>query len=256
MLYYEHSFLAVCAFMGNQDVDGLLKQFIQNAIAQEPESSGRIAAVDCIIALADQLPGILSELRLDAGLRVYYYDALKRTEKSLNRTIQKFPQTYNLELAEAGAELVRKKFVNWYNLILKRDCIDLWREQKNRPKPVELDRPIGEDGDLVGDIVADSDNPSPLEKAIQEENKRILQEVRHDFDKWLRELEDCRSNQHPSCNCGELYRRRILREPPQRWNDIARELNIPFGTITAHWHNHCKPLLREIAERFGYKLED
>jgi hypothetical protein len=256
MLYYEHSFLAVCAYMGNQDVDGLLKQLIQKAIAQQPGSPGRIADVDCIIALAEQLPGILTEHRLDAGLRVYYDDALKRTERSLNKTIQKFPQTYNLELDEAESALVRKKFVSWYNLILKRDCIDLWRERKNRPKPVELDRPIGEDGDLVGNNIADPDNLSPLELAIIEENKRILQEVMRDFDKWLRELEDCRSNQHPSCNCGELYRRRIGTEPPEKWKDIAKALGVKQVTITTHWYRRCEPLLREIAERFGYKLED
>ncbi len=250
MLSYEHSFLAVCAFMGNQDVDGLLKQFIQNAIAQEPESSGRIAAVDCIIALAEQLPGILSELRLDAGLREYYDDALKRTEKSLYKTLQKFPQTYNLELAEAQSELVRKKFVNWYNLILKRDCIDLWRERKNRPKTVELDRPIGEDGELLGDIIADPDNPSPLEKAIQEENKRFW------LEKCLPELEDCASEKYPACNCGEIYRRRILTKPPEKWKDIALALGVERGTITAHWHRRCKPLLRRIAEKFRDKLED
>ena len=40
-------------------------------------------------------------------------------------------------------------------------------------------------------------------------------------------------------------------DPPQTQKDIAEELKVPLGTLTAHWNRKCKPLLRKIYQELS-----
>ncbi len=257
MLDYEHSFFLRIVPMSRQEqLDKLLVQYLQQAIAPDADSEERTKAADSLFYLAEQLPNVLTQERLDAGLRAYYDDALLKTQASIHKTIENFPEKYQLDIHSANAEMVRKKFVNWYNLILKRDCIDLWRASKKR-RTVELDSPFGEDGETTrGDVTPDTSKPEPLEATIQEERQRNLQKAIAYLDSDPNEeLLSCASDEYPACNCRAIYRMR-RQEPPKTWQEIADVLGVKRGTVTAHWHRRGKPLIREIAQRFGCETEE
>ncbi len=46
-----------------------------------------------------------------------------------------------------------------------------------------------------------------------------------------------------------------LEQPPKKWEDITKTLNVPYGTLTPHWYRRCEPLLKEIANKFGFDAE-
>lgn len=258
MLDYEHSFFPRIVPMSRQEqLDELLVQYLQQAIAPDADSEERTKAADSLFYLAEQLPNVLTQERLDAGLRLYYDEALSRTRRSIARNIQNFPVIYNLDINSADTETVRQQFVKWFNLILRRKAIEIWRARKNRPKPVELDSPFGEDGETTrGDVTPDTSKPEPLEATIQEEQRRNLQKAIAYLDSDPdEELLRCASRKYPACNCRAIYRMR-RQEPPKTWQEIAKALGVDYGTVTAHWHKRGKPLIREITQRFGYEPEE
>jgi hypothetical protein len=152
---------------------------------------------------------------------------------------------------------VRVCFVRWYNKILKYDCIDKYRQARNKPKPLNLDQPVRKDGmSTIGDIIPDDKHLPPMEQSIADENKGrqqlLFDYIQKDPDNILH---DCFPQDYPGCNCWELCQRRLLTQPAEIWRQIAKTLNIPLGTVTAHWHRECKPLLKRIANQFGFDGE-
>jgi DNA-directed RNA polymerase specialized sigma24 family protein len=240
-----------------EELDGLVHGLILQALQHSPDTPQRRQAIDSLLALSEQLPGILTQKRLDKGLRPYYDEALSYTENSVRKSLDKFPGTYQLDLFNTEAAIVRRCFVRWYNRILKCDCRDLWRRKKNRPKPVSLDESIGEEGGVTrGEITADPGKLAPMDALMQAENQALLQTIiaylREDPDRKLR---DCLSARNRPYTGWELVRRRLLKYPPDKWKDIARELNVPYGTVTSDWERFCKPLLEQIRQQFGYEVE-
>ncbi len=240
-----------------EELDVLAHRLILQALQHSPGTKQRTQAIESLLALTEQLPGILTQQRLDTGLRPYYDEALRYTENSVRNTIERFPVTYKIDLFNTESAVVRKYFVRWYNLILKRDCRDLWRARKNRPKPVNLDESIGEEGGVTqAEITADPRSPVPMDALIQAENQAILQKII----KYLQEdpngeLRNCLSDKHRPYTGWELVERRLLKEPPDKWKDIAQNLNVSYGTVTSDWERYCKPLLEQIRQQFGYEVE-
>ena len=77
--------------------------------------------------------------------------------------------------------------------------------------------------------------------------------IKQDPDKKLRSLHP---KDNPACNCQVIAIRRYFKNPPDKFGDLARELNISVGTMTAHWHRRCKPILQEIAKELGYQSDE
>ncbi|NEO56644.1 MAG: sigma-70 family RNA polymerase sigma factor [Okeania sp. SIO3B5] len=135
-----------------------------------------------------------------------------------------------------------KSWINWYGLRLGYRIKDLYGEEKKKlQRETSLDAPISgsyNDANIpnLGDVIA-SNIPEPMETLIQE-----------DFEEKLLASEklDCHPKKYPQCNCREITKRRLLKNPPQQWEDIAQELDVPQGTVSSHWHRKCKPLLKEI----------
>jgi hypothetical protein len=46
-----------------------------------------------------------------------------------------------------------------------------------------------------------------------------------------------------------------LKDPPDKFKDIAQDLDMALGKVTSHWFDRCIPLLQEIAENFGYRSD-
>lgn len=240
-----------------EELDVLAHMLILQALQPSSDTKQRTQAIESLLALTAQLPGILSQNSLDTGLRPYYDDALQYTENSVRNTIDRFPGTYKIDLFNTESAVVRKYFVWWYNLILKRDCQDLWRARRNRPKPIDLDESIGDEGGVTrAEITADLRNPEPMDALMQSENQAILQKII----KYLQEdpngeLRNCLSDKHRPYTAWELIQRRLLKYPPDKWKDIVQELNVHYGTVTSDWERYCKPLLEQIRQQFGYEVE-
>jgi transcriptional antiterminator len=60
---------------------------------------------------------------------------------------------------------------------------------------------------------------------------------------------------YPECNCQFLILRLVLKEPPDKFKDLAEELKVNYNTLTSHWYRKCEPSLQEIAVTLGYKQE-
>ncbi len=129
-----------------------------------------------------------------------------------------------------------------YGLGLTYKILDLWREDKQKlQKETSINAPISggnNDGNTPTLVdVLNGEIPDPMETLIRE-----------DFEEKLLASEklDCHPRNYPQCTCREIARRRLLRNPPQKWEDIAQELGVLQGTVSSHWHRQCKPRLREI----------
>lgn len=240
-----------------EELDVLVHQLILQSLQHSLGTKQRTQAIESLLALSEQLPDILSQKRLDPPLRLYYDEALRYTENSVRNTIDRFPATYQLDLFNTESATVRKYFVRWYNLILKRDCQDLWRARRNRPKPVNLDESIGEDGGITrAEITPDPRNLEPMTALIQAENQAILKQIIEYLQQDPKgELRNCLSDKHRPYTGWELVKRRVLKYPPDKWKDIAQNLNVRYGTVTSDWERYCKPLLEQIRQQFGYEVE-
>jgi len=213
-----------------------------------------------ILALAiDQLPEV--KRYLNPGWQPYYEQALPTTQKDVQRNINKFPQISKLNMGDvdhkntSDSAQVRKCFINWVLMILKRDCHDVKR--KKRPIIVSTDTPIGKDGLTIEQTIDSrqtwnlNDIPTldDLDIIIAEEEFVENQKKVALIQSLLEEkLSNCYPAGCPQGNCYELVQRRLLRTPPQQWQEIAKELQTPYGTVTAHWNRKCKPLLSQIEQ--------
>lgn len=224
---------------------------------------------EALALMIDQWPVI--KRYLGQGWRPYYDEALPFTERDIQRNIRRFARTYHLNLAKVNcqnpdeAAQVRKCFINWVLMILKRDCFDVKR-RRNQITIVGLDDPIGQnpiDGDgtmTIGDTIDsnqtwDINQPpklSDLEELMAEEESLAKQRLAEKINSILEseELTNCYPEKYPQANCAELIRRRLLREPAQKWGNIAQELQTPYGTVTSHWHRRCQPIIANMEQIF------
>jgi hypothetical protein len=232
--------------MPNQEeLDRLLYRLIAQVLNPSSNDDEKVQARKSVISLTSQLPGILTQKTLDIGLRIYYDDAVIQTEEGIERNIKNFPQTYKLELSTASPSRLRKCWVRYYNLILKRKCIDLWRRKRNK-RPLELDG-------LPEGIEVPDPGLIPMEVIIEEENKKIYQKIKDYLEKDPDgELQGCLVKRNRNYSCWDLIKRRILKQPPDKWQDIVKEFNGLYGNITSDWHRYCNPLLKSIPAKFGY----
>lgn len=135
-----------------------------------------------------------------------------------------------------------------------------FREQ-SRQKPLSLDTPIAsEAGETFSDRL-----PSPFanfwelqgeieREQQQQKNVRIGVKLQDYIDRDPEgKLQNCHPKEHPCCHCQMLSQRLLLKHPPDRLSQIAKEFHIKYHTLNWHWHNKALPLLRSLAIEFGYK---
>jgi hypothetical protein len=230
--------------------DASLCQLIREAL-HSPEKAETLALA------IDQLPEV--KRYLDKGWLPYYDEALPVTERDVKRNINKFPQIYRLNLETTDCQnasetaIVRKRFISWVMMILSRDCYDVKRGQKNRPKTVSLSDPAGiNQGGTIEDTIPDTQSLSSLEIILAEEELQENQQQEKELKRLIESLV-CHPKGYPNCTCYELIQRRLLKTPPQQWMEIAIELEIPYGTVTAHWNRKCKQRLEEISKNSSNK---
>lgn len=203
----------------------------------------------------------ISEIKqyIGEGWLPYYDQALPVTSRDIQRNINRFPQLYRLNLKTtdchnpAEAAEVRKYFIKWAVMILKRDCQDIKRSRP--PRNYSMEEPIGsgERSLTRADIIPDL-RLSGIEALIVDELKCIGRQMREYIQKDPdSQLRTCHVRDRPDVNCQILLQLRFLSEPRLTLDDIAKRLQSPLQTIKSRLERSCLPLIKHIALELGYE---
>jgi DNA-directed RNA polymerase specialized sigma24 family protein len=231
--------------------NSLLCQLIRDALCNEQRAEALALAID-------QIPEI--KVYLGTGWLPYYDKALPTTIRDICKNIQRFPTMYKLDIQNLDcqnpqdAATIRKYFIKWVLIILRRDCYDVKRSQSNRPRQVSINEPIkSENGQrTVEDTIADPGITGIL-KLENEELKDIAQQIENyintDPDN---KLKNCHPRNNRDLNCQVLLRLKLLEQKTTK--EITQELNAREQTVYDRLRNSCLPLIKQITqEELGYK---
>jgi hypothetical protein len=191
-----------------------------------------------------QLPGLKKSVHQD------YPEALNRTFQWVSREIANF---------EPRQSSVSKSLVNWINGYLGWRIKDLYSPDKDAP--ISLDAPIAVDAgettrlELLPDFTL-----SGLDGMIESVQKETTLRIAIQLELYIEQdpegkLKNSYPRSYPECNCQFLSKRRVLKDPPDKFKDLAEELNVKYTTLNSHWDRKCEPSLQEIARTLGYKQE-
>jgi hypothetical protein len=236
-----------------------LRQLLEDVLRQSDKSNDWRRAMGRLLMYLQGLP----EFRRysQPNNPTYFLDALNKTWEWVSREIRTFtPRT----------DSVYQDLVRWINGYL------YWRikdgASQNPSIGLSLDRPIGEDesgaistwldristsGDLLGkDFMPPS--YSGLDAYITRLQTNSTQSVGLALENYIEQdpdqkLKKSHPRQHPDCNSKMLAQRILLKHPPDKLTDIAREFDANYQTLTSHWKLKTLPLLRDLATEFGYQ---
>jgi len=226
------------------DLDGRLSALIAE-IRQNPANSRKWrTAMNKLLLEIQQLPGLKKSVHQD------YPEALNRTFQWVSREIANF---------EPRPPSVSKSLVNWINGTLRRRIQDLYSPDKKAP--ISLDAPIAVDAgettrlELLPDFTL-----SGLDGMIESVQKETTRRIAIQLELYIEQdpegkLKNSYPRSYPECNCQFLSKRRVLKDPPDKFKDLAEELNVKYTTLNSHWDRKCEPSLQEIARTLGYKQE-
>lgn len=226
------------------DLDERLSALITE-ISQNPANSRKWrTAMHKLLLEIQQLPGLKKSAHQD------YPEALNRTFQWVSREIAKF---------EPRQSSVSKSLVNWINGYLGWRIQDLYSPDKDAP--LSLDAPLGVDaGETTRLELLPDPTLSGLDGMIESAQKETTQRIGLQLKLYIEQdpegkLKNSYPRSYPECNCQFLIMRRVLKEPADKFQDLAEELNVKRSTLTSHWYNKCEPSLEEIALTLGYKPE-
>lgn len=226
------------------DLDGRLSTLIAEVCHNPANSRKWRTAMNKLLLQIQQLPG------LKKSTHPNYPDALNLTLEWVSREIAKF---------EPRSPSVSKSFVNWINGYLGWRIQDLYSPDKDAP--ISLDAPIAVDAgettrlELLPDFTLRG-----LDGMIESVQKETTQRIGLQLELYIEQdpegkLRNSHPGSYPECNCQFLSMRRVLKEPPDKFQDLAKELNVKYTTLNSHWKRKCEPSLQEIALTLGYKQE-
>lgn len=226
------------------DLDRRLSALIAE-VRQHPAPSKKWrTAMNKLLLQIQQLPGLKKSSHPD------YPEALNRTFEWVSREIAKF---------EPRQSSVSKSLLNWINVYLGWRIKDLSSPDKDAP--ISLDAPIAVDAgettrlELLPDFTL-----SGLDGMIESVQKETTQRIGLQLELYIEQdpegkLKNSYPRSYPECNCQFLSKRRVLKEPPDKFKDLAKELNVKYTTLNSHWDRKCEPSLQEIARTLGYEQE-
>lgn len=149
--------------------------------------------------------------------------------------------------------------IYYYISLNAKQLKDLYSPDKDAP--ISLDAPIAVDAgettrlELLPDFTL-----SGLDGAIAIAQKETTQRIGLQLELYIEQdpegkLKNNYPRSYPECNCQFLSKRRVLKDPPHKFQDLAEELNVNYTTLNSHWKRKCEPSLQEIARTLGYKQE-
>ncbi len=184
----------------------------------------------------------------------------KDTNNISGKYLRQFIKKFEIDTSNGSANLIRLNFVRRFNRILKNRITDIYRQLKKQP--ISLDISVSPDNysiTLLDTISSDETLTgidaiiaSELEERVTNIGQKIWNYIKQDPEHKLR---NCHPREHVNGNCQELAIRLLLKNPPDSLTDIAKDLDINYQTLNAHWKRRCLPLLREIGQNFGYGQE-
>ena len=226
------------------DLDRRLSALIAE-VRQHPAPSKKWrTAMNKLLLQIQQLPGLKKSSHPD------YPEALNRTFEWVSREIAKF---------EPRQSSVSKSLLNWINVYLGWRIKDLSSPDKDAP--ISLDAPIAADiGKITRLELLPDFTLSGLDGMIESAQKETTQRIGLQLELYIEQdpegkLKNSYPRSYPECNCQFLSKRRVLKEPPDKFKDLAKELNVKYTTLNSHWDRKCKPSLQEIARTLGYEQE-
>lgn len=218
--------------------DQRLYQLIENFCLQGSNKIKRSRAFAPLLAELKKLPG----LKKPTSYHPEYEDILQETWALVAQKIctEFDPQGKNL----------RNSLTLWINekLRLKYKVMDLFSTKRKPPEPTSTDASGSSDDSqplTLKDLIA-APGSDPMEQMLEKEEQERQQKLK----KAIEEL-NCPSQKYPQCTCGEIAKRHILKQPPDKIAKIARDLELNYQTVHSHWRRNCKPLLAEIWKQFN-----
>lgn len=190
--------------------------------------------------------------------------------EALNLTLEWVSR--NIDQFKPSSGSVTQDLMRWVNGYLKWRIRDLYSPDliyyelvRNGFAPIELDKPVGEQGSNCTPVVNLTPDPqgweSVLEQQIETLQKRDQERVGWRITQYIKSdphgiLRDCHPRHHPDCHCQEMVVRLHLQEPCETIRAIANRYSINEQTLYTHWRDKCLPLLHIIALRFDPQIKD
>jgi len=226
------------------DLDRRLSALIAE-VRQNPANSRKWrTAMNKLLLEIQQLPGLKKSVHQN------YPAALNLTLEWVSREIAKF---------EPRPPSVSKSLVNWINGYLVWRIKDLYSPDQDAP--ISLDAPLAVDAGETTRLELFPDfRLSGLDGMIENAQKETIQRIGLQLELYIEQdpegkLKNSYPRSYPECNCQFLSKRRVLKDPPDKFRDLAKELKVNYTTLNSHWNRKCEPSLQEIARTLGYKQE-
>lgn len=205
----------------------------------------RRKALNRLLTQVQQLPGLIKSSHPD------YLEALNRTWEWFSKNLDDFqPRPPSIEVA----------LVRWINGYLYWRIQDLYRGDRYS---LSIDVLSYGDEDLNPlDVLADTGFNTPtltgLDGYIQQLQQQDTQRIGCLLERAIEQdtsgkLRNCHPKAHPHCHCLYLSQRLRLKDPPDKLAEVARDLNVNYQALVAHWKRKCMPMLQEIALSLGYQ---
>ncbi|MCA1994111.1 MAG: hypothetical protein LDL41_19000, partial [Coleofasciculus sp. S288] len=204
-------------------------------------------ALNRLLIQIQRLPGLARSNHPD------YFDALNRTWQWLSQTIQNF---------EPRPPSYQESLVKWINGYLYWRIRDLYVPDDRIPRTFDELLGGGEAGQAYLEQLSTTGASLPnstgidgyIEQLQREEKQRIgLELERYIEDDPDGKLQKCHPRASSQCNCQFLSQRCSLKNPPDKFTQLARELDVNYQVLVAHWKRKCLPLLQDIAVSLGYE---
>lgn len=198
-----------------------LKQLVAQACQYPPGSIGRQEKLNQIIFEIQRSKKIWVDSRIR---HEDYEDALQAAWIKFCQKISEYDPT-------------KGEVIDWFNGILKNKLLNA-RSQINKEQSRRVSTPPDKP-DPIGIVPAPKTSSEMLEDTLEwiERDSESLSKLH---------VRDC-----PHINCRMLLLRRL---PPDEmtWDNLAKELSKPIGTITAFYQRKCYPCLIAFAKKQGY----
>jgi hypothetical protein len=229
------------------EIESQLRQKLAAVLAAPLHSAVRAKAMSDLLRIVMQLPGIKKVNHQDYAL------ALNQTWEWMSRNIDEF---------QSSTDSLERDLVKWLNGYLYWRIHDIYHGIGDRQQPLSLDEHILDQGETYLDLLSESGfidlNLNNLNDHIQLLQQQEHQQIATQIEIWIqrdpdRQLQACYLRDRDRCNCQMISYRIIVKDPPDSFTAIAKDLNIPYQTLVAHWKRKCLPLLQAQAKNLGYE---
>lgn len=194
-------------------------------------------AMNRLLIEVPQLPGLIRFSDSE------YFDALNQTWEWFSKNIHQFDEQRSPSIEEGLT-----RWINSYLYWRYKDLITRKHEANNQPNTAQY----------LDNIAIPGGIDSYIEQIDIEQQRQVacLLELYIETDP-KGELKSCHPRQYPNCHCQLLSQKLLLKNPPDKLTDIAREININYQTLNYHWKRKSLPLIqrivKEIAADRGYQ---